>query len=42
MSGILSGGWNFVLAAYTVSAIILGGYVAHVIRAFRATRSDAS
>jgi len=35
MSGVLSGGWDFVIAAYAVSAILLGGYCVHVIRAFR-------
>ena len=35
MSGILSGGWNFVVAAYSLTAIILGGYAIHVVREIR-------
>ena len=35
MSGILSGGWNFVIAAYALSALILGGYAIHVVREIR-------
>ena len=41
MNGILSGGWNFVVAAYAVSAIVLGGYGIHVVRAFLASRRSA-
>ena len=26
MNGIVNGGWSFVFAAYTISAIVLGGY----------------
>jgi heme exporter protein CcmD len=36
MSGIVSGGWSFVWAAYAVSALVLGGYAVSVIRGFRA------
>jgi hypothetical protein len=35
MSGFLSGGWNFVIAAYALTALILGGYTIHVVREFR-------
>jgi len=40
MNGILSGGWNFVIAAYAITAIVMGGYCARVISAFRASRDD--
>jgi heme exporter protein CcmD len=36
MNGVVGGGWNFVWAAYAVSAIVLGGYALSVIRGFRA------
>ena len=26
MTGMIQGGWNFVIAAYVVSAIVYGGY----------------
>jgi len=26
MNGILNGGWSFVIAAYGISAIVLGGF----------------
>jgi len=40
MNGILSGGWNFVIAAYAISAIVLGGYAVRVVleRVSRVTR----
>lgn len=28
MSGIVHGGWGYVLAAYIVTALVLGGYAA--------------
>jgi heme exporter protein D len=34
MNGIVSGGWEFVWAAYAVSAVVLVGYCAHVINEF--------
>ena len=30
MSGIVQGGWEFVIAAYVVTAVILGGYATSV------------
>lgn len=27
MTGMIEGGWNFVIAAYAVSALVYGGYV---------------
>jgi heme exporter protein D len=35
MNGIVTGGWSFVWAAYTVSATILVAYSIHVISDFR-------
>jgi hypothetical protein len=32
MNGILGGGWNFVWAAYIISAAILGSYTFATIR----------
>jgi hypothetical protein len=31
MTGIVQGGWPFVWAAYIVSALVLGGYAAHIL-----------
>jgi heme exporter protein CcmD len=36
--GVISGGWEFVWAAYGVSAVILTGYAASVIARYRAQR----
>jgi hypothetical protein len=35
MNGIVTGGWNFVLAAYIVSATILIAYSVHAISGLR-------
>jgi hypothetical protein len=35
MNGIVTGGWNFVLAAYIVSGTILIAYSIRVINGFR-------
>lgn len=35
-AGVLQGGWEFVAAAYTVSAVILVGYALSVIVRYRA------
>ena len=32
MSGMVTGGWNFVIAAYVISAFVLGGYALRVLR----------
>ncbi|MEA2491661.1 MAG: hypothetical protein QOH21_3453 [Acidobacteriota bacterium] len=32
MSGIVSGGWPFVWAAYVISVLVLGGYTVVTIR----------
>jgi heme exporter protein D len=34
MNGVVSGGWEFVWAAYAVSAVVLAGYCARVINEF--------
>lgn len=43
-SGVIQGGWEFVIAAYVVSALILVGYAFSVYRRYRRerTRRDAS
>jgi len=35
-AGVLQGGWEYVAAAYIVSAVILSGYAASVIARYRA------
>jgi hypothetical protein len=43
MRGVITGGWNFVWAAYIVSALILGVYTASVIARYRsALRRDVN
>jgi len=37
-AGTVQGGWEFVIAAYTVSAVVLGGYFASVYLRYRAER----
>ena len=37
-AGVISGGWEFVWAAYGVSAVILMGYAVSVIARYRAHR----
>lgn len=34
MNGVVNGGWEFVWAAYAVSAVVLVGYCAHIINGF--------
>lgn len=45
-SGVISGGWEFVTAAYTITAIVIGLYVVSVLSRFskesRAERRRAS
>ena len=38
MSGVIVGGWEFVIAAYAVSAVVLLGYAISVHRRYRAER----
>ena len=37
-AGVISGGWEFVWAAYGVSAVILTGYAVSVIARYRTQR----
>lgn len=37
MNGIVSGGWNFVIAAYGVTAFILVAYTINTLGALRAS-----
>jgi hypothetical protein len=39
MSGVVEGGWGYVVGAYAASAIILFGYAYSVIRRYRRERS---
>ena len=39
MNGILTGGWSFVWAAYSVTATILAAYSIHTILEFRRNAS---
>jgi hypothetical protein len=42
MNGVIQGGWEFVTAAYLVSAAVLGAYGASVFLRFKAeTRREA-
>ena len=41
MTGVLSGGWEFVWAAYGLSALVLGVYVASVLLRLRSARREA-
>lgn len=38
-SGVIEGGWEFVIAAYVVSAAILLGYACSVVWRYRRERS---
>jgi heme exporter protein CcmD len=38
MSGVVSGGWEFVIAAYAMTALVLGGYAVSVLVRYRAER----
>ncbi len=42
MSGVVQGGWEFVVAAYTVTAAVLGAYTASVFVRLRAERQRAA
>jgi len=39
--GSIQGGWEFVVAAYTVTAVVLGSYAVSVVLRWRAERSRA-
>ena len=38
-AGVIEGGWEFVIAAYAASALILVGYAISVYRRYRRARS---
>jgi hypothetical protein len=40
--GVIQGGTEFVVAAYVVTALVLGGYAASVIVRFRRARQAAA
>ena len=42
MSGVISGGWGFVAAAYSATGLVLAGYVASVLLRYRAERRRAA
>jgi len=42
MSGVIEGGWGFVFAAYAVSAIVLVGYAASVLKRYRDARARST
>ena len=42
MSGVVTGGWEFVIAAYVVSTVVLGGYLASVLLRYRAEQNRQS
>ncbi len=37
-SGVISGGYGYVIAAYTLSAFVYGGYWLYLVRSWRAAR----
>jgi hypothetical protein len=39
MSGVVQDGWEFVIAAYTVTAVVLGTYAVSVFLRYRNERS---
>ncbi len=39
--GMIEGGWEYVRAAYTLTALVLGGYTLAVHRRYRAERGRA-
>jgi heme exporter protein C len=42
LSGEIQGGWEFVIAAYAVSAVVLGAYMASVLLRYRRERARAA
>ncbi len=42
MTGIVEGGWEFVVAAYLVTAALLGAYAASIFLRFTAERRRAA
>ena len=42
MSGVIEGGWEFVVAAYAVSAVLLGAYATSVFLRLRSEKARAT
>ncbi len=42
MSGVVQGGWEFVIAAYIATAAVLGGYATSVFLRWRSERNRAA
>ncbi|HYS10529.1 MAG TPA: hypothetical protein VEP66_17450 [Myxococcales bacterium] len=42
MSGTVQGGWEFVIAAYVVTSVVLGSYAASVFLRYRNEKSRAN
>jgi hypothetical protein len=42
VTGMVQGGWEFVAAAYTVSAVVLAAYGAWVVLRYRTEKSRAA
>jgi hypothetical protein len=42
VSGVIQGGWEFVVAAYAVSAAVLGAYAASVFLRLRKEKARAA
>jgi hypothetical protein len=42
MTGVVHGGWNFVIAAYTVSALVYFGYALSIHLRYRSERARAA
>ena len=42
MSGVLQGGEGFVIAAYALTAVVLGGYAASVLVRYRIEKKRAA
>ena len=42
MTGVVQGGWEFVIAAYSVTALVLGGYTILLHRRYRAECARAA
>jgi len=40
-TGVIHGGWGFVIAAYSVSAVVLSGYALSIYLRYRSERTRA-
>jgi hypothetical protein len=40
-TGVIHGGWGFVVAAYSVTAVVLGGYALTIYLRYRSERNRA-